>query len=190
LTWQATTKHKINFSHAVQNNCSCYSGSDANAAPESSYAGKFTPDWLTQATWNYPATNRLLFEAGTTVVRNDMRVSPVDVGASPNDIAILELSNGYRYNARSAGGLAITGYTYRDTRHHSNQVNERFSTSYITGSQAIKVGMRIQVGEQSTYADVNRSIDYTLLNGVPRALTLWAAPLLLESQVRPNLALY
>jgi hypothetical protein len=144
---------------------------------------------LSQATWSYPATNRLLFEAGTSVVRNSMRVDPADTGVSLNDISILEQSTGYRYNAR-IGNLTITSYNFGDVRHTSDQVNGRFSTSYVTGSHALKAGLQVQVGEQFTYAQETQAIDYTFRNGQPLALRLWASPLALRSHVRPNLGIY
>jgi hypothetical protein len=143
---------------------------------------------LSQATWSYPATNRLLFEAGTSVVRNSMRVDPADTGVSLNDISILEQSTGYRYNAR-IGNLTITSYNFGDVRHTSDQVNGRFSTSYVTGSHALKAGLQVQVGEQFTYAQETQAIDYTFRNGQPLALRLWASPLALRSHVRPNLGI-
>src|SRR5262249_31115644 len=76
LTWQAAPKHKVNFSYSIQDNCSCFSGVDVNQSPEASYKGRFTPNSLAQATWSYPATNRLLFEAGTTILNNSMVVDP------------------------------------------------------------------------------------------------------------------
>ena len=190
LTWQVSQRHKVNISHGFQDNCSCYSGVEGPISPEASYRNVFTPNSLTQLTWSYPATSRLLFEAGTTVIRNGISFTQESMGVSPDDISILELSTGYRYNSRQAGALGITSYNYAGRLHRSDQVNARVAASYVTGSHAFKVGTQVQFGQQTTQAEVNRAIDYTFRDGAPQSLRLWASPLTLTSDVTPNLGLY
>ena len=188
LTWQAAERHKINFSHAWQDNCSCYSGTLGNTAPEATTERLFSPATLTQATWSNPLTNRLLFEAGLTVVNNGMAVRYHPVGGGPDDISISD--SGFRYGAARVG-LGIVSYnTPRDGSHTSDQTNARFAMSYVTGSHNLKTGLQLKVGEQFTLGEMNRNIEYNFVGGVPRSLRLWAGPLATKSQVRPELALY
>jgi outer membrane receptor protein involved in Fe transport len=79
-------------------------------------------------TWSYPATNKLLFEAGATVYQIVHRYLLPD-GLSMNDISVLEQSTGYRYN----GPLSTF-------RHIPGQENGRASMSYVTGSHHFKSG--------------------------------------------------
>jgi hypothetical protein len=146
LTWQAAAKHKITVSTALQNNCSCYLGADGNAAPEAAEHEDYSPISLTQATWTYPATNRLLIQAGGTIGgfgRYARRVAET----FETDIPVTELSTGYVYGARVTATAANpifgpTEYGLQD----GSQNNLRFSTSYITGSHAFKVGLFLLQG--------------------------------------------
>ena len=62
LTWQATTKQKIAFNGSVQDYCWCYSYFITN--PEAAWDFHVYPNNNWMVTWTYPATNRLLFQAG------------------------------------------------------------------------------------------------------------------------------
>jgi hypothetical protein len=188
VTWQVAAKHKVNVSHAFQDNCSCWSGVDGLVAPEAAYKFNFRPNTLTQATWSYPATHRLLFEGGVTVVRNGIQFDPKVTESSPEAISILERSIGYRYNARLAG-LTVTDYTFGDG-HISNQTNGRLSGAFVTGSHAVKVGMQLMMGKNQTYAQHNQAIDYTFNRGIPESLRIWASPLLLRTEIGPQLAVF
>ena len=66
ITWRASERNKFNFFVDPQRDCHCpanVSGGSINA-PEAFFSYKLAPGGLYQATWNYPATNKLLFEAG------------------------------------------------------------------------------------------------------------------------------
>ena len=72
----------------------------ATRAPEAAIDQQY-PNSITQVMWSFPATNRLLFEAGVTILRaeqNNFRMA----GVAPDDIPIIDLSTGVNYNARAA----------------------------------------------------------------------------------------
>src|SRR5438876_4737248 len=91
----------------------------------------FMPNGLYQVTWSSPATNRLLFEAGASLMYSKW-VSTGQAGVGPADIPITEQRTGLLYNARSVSYAKGPKYV------------QRFSTSYITGSHAFKVGYMLE----------------------------------------------
>src|SRR5262249_26345756 len=108
VTWQAASKHKFTLSNNFQRACSCYLGVDGSqggpTSPEGSVHVTANVD-LVQATWTYPRTSRLLFEAGTTAFW-DTEKDKIPDEVHKTDIAIIELANGLRQNAK-ANGLSI-----------------------------------------------------------------------------------
>ena len=144
----------------------------------------YWPIYLTQATWSFPATNRLLFEAGISALHN--RANPRNTKfVLPGDISITELSTNYTYNAYNSADLTTGG---RDTY---DQTNERFSVWYVTGSHALKVGLFTMAGPER-YQDVtvNNDLSYQFRNAVPASLTQWATPFNSEQRTGLNLGLY
>jgi hypothetical protein len=178
LTWQASPKHKVAFYGSYQYNCQCNLYLNLVTQPrslEASYDAVFSPLLLTQGTWSYPATNRLLFEAGAT--NNYNRRFGVKKYGARDDISILERSSNLRYHAPDAGlgapGLRAPGGDTDELGQH----NERFAVSYITGSHALKVGLFTLGGiNYQGLREVPQDLYYDFLNGVPVQLTQWASP--------------
>ena len=81
VTWQPTSKDKINVSFGNEWNCDCASTVVlGNTSPES-FAGYATnPSWQAQVTWSRPATSRLLLEAGAVVLKGTARFDAVRRG--------------------------------------------------------------------------------------------------------------
>jgi hypothetical protein len=187
LTWQAAAKHKVTISDSVQRNCNCNLFVDIGTrAPEAAVDYTYFGINLAQATWSYPATNKLLFQAGATVLRNmtEPRSQPE---VRPTDIAYIELSRNFNYNA-DAGGLGLAGH---GKRHDYGQQNQRFSVSYITGSHAFKAGVMTLQGRLNLgLVDVNQELYYQFLNGVPNSIVQWAGPSHTENSVGLDLGLY
>ena len=72
FTIQASERNKFTLSQAFQDNCACtywtqWGLSDPAAAINYTYG----PINLTQASWTMPANNRLLFEAGVSLLKNN-----------------------------------------------------------------------------------------------------------------------
>src|SRR5262249_57035824 len=64
LTWQVHPKHKVTIYDDIEYNCRCFATLSAVVSPEATVHNDDGPMSMPQATWNYPASNRLLFEAG------------------------------------------------------------------------------------------------------------------------------
>lgn len=172
LTWQATDKHKIVVSDDIQRNCNCPQLT-ANATPEALGYHRYRENFLTSA-WTYPATNRLLFESAILYYRNRYGYDPTE-GVEfwdAREIAILEQSTGYRHNSRATQTNTDGGYG--EIRH--NLVQSRASASYVTGSHAAKVGLHLQHGDRAHLSYMIGDRFYTVRNGVPNQVTIFASP--------------
>ena len=191
LTLQATQRQKLVVSFSEQNNCSCPFGltgvGGVNAvkpAPESRGLHVYNPQYLPLVSWSYPATNRLLFEAGYSqnVLNEDSRrQDSLDrdgtlVGA--NDIRVTDLALNVVYGSDANNNIWSGSYT----RRYVNKYNSRVSASYITGTHSLKVGYFLQqyyLGREGAYTDLNQitgARSYTFRNRVPQSVTIWATP--------------
>jgi hypothetical protein len=184
MTWQAAAKQKVVFSLSAQNNCSCPFGltgvGGVNAvlpAPESRGLHVYNPQYVPLVSWSFPATNKLLFEAGLSAnILNEDSRPQVEVG--PGDIRVQDLALNLNYGSEATNNTWSGSYT----RRYVNKYNYRFSTSYITGSHAFKTGYYLQqyhLGREGAYTDPNQihgARDYTFRNAVPQSVRIWAVP--------------
>jgi len=194
FTWQVAPKHRVNLSWDQESNCVCHSGLTGSFAPEGVHRWNFgPPNYLLQATWAFPMTNRLMFEAGNTSLIFDYPTIPTeDLPLGTNQISVLELT-GYTVN-----GVQVPGnFRYRSSaggwrygHKISKQSNQRFAVSYVTGSHALRVGVQVMEGWRHFYQEPNGNLDYTFSNGVPFSITQWATPLLDEERLKASLGLY
>ena len=183
-TWQAGQKHKITGGYTTEYNCNCYFGIFAGGlAPEATGDDLYKPNWRTQWTWSFPATTRLLFWAGMTVVDGD--IIRRFTGGTANDYSVLEQSTNYRYGS-SGSGLGLT--TSWGTQHFG-QGNENINMQYVTGSHAFKAGLSLRQGWSKKYSAINHDVSYTFVNRVPNSVTYWATPFLYQHSI-DNTALF
>ena len=194
FTWQTTQKHRLNLSWDQESNCVCHSGLTGLFSPEGVHRWNFgPPNYLLQATWSFPMTNRLMFDAGNTSLIFDYPTVPTeDLPLGMGQISVLE-QTGYTVN-----GVAVPGgFRYRSSaggwrygHKISKQSNQKFAVSYVTGSHALKVGMQIMEGWRHFYQEPNGSMDYTFSNGRPLSLTQYATPLLDEERLNVSMGVY
>jgi hypothetical protein len=142
---------------------------ESNRAPEASNHVRYWPVTLTQGTWSYPVTSRLLIQAGATYGHNYYDSERIE-GVTEADIPITELSSGFLYNSRVGLSGSSYGYTV------GNQTNERASVSYITGSHAFKAGFFHYLGMSEALGS-GPALAYSFRNQVPAQVTYYAAPL-------------
>lgn len=183
-TWQASQKQKISVSYYYQPACSCFYQITGDFAPEATHLRIYRTH-MPQATWSYPATNRLLFEAGFQAMWYEANGSRVE-GVSPDDISVLELSTNYRYGSL-ANGLTLTG-AYGKKK--GFKITQRFAVSYITGSHAVKTGFMVEGITTDENNEINRATTYSVRNGRPEAVTLWAQPHSNIEVMWPKLGIY
>jgi hypothetical protein len=184
VTWQVTAKNKVAVHLFKPISCLCYFLSlSPPPAPEAATRIDVNAP-MQQATWSYPATNRLLFEAGVTVVQY-IADRPRHTGVTQDTISVLDSSRNYRYGSLATGTSGIGAYGPDD----SNQSNQRFSTSYVTGSHAVKVGIQTLWGWRTDRSDINHDISYTFNGRTPIGVTLFATPTIIRDRAQ-ELSLY
>jgi hypothetical protein len=188
LTWQAASKHKFTGQTGYQDSCACnYWIQWGVSEQDATVDYKYEPMVLTQGTWSYLATSKLLIQAGAAHLYNRLDVTPSSL-TQPTDIAITELSTGRQFNAYAAPTIDIRDYGNNE---QLGQHNERFSVSYVTGSQAVKVGLTTMQGRESyELLYVNESLAYQYLNGVPVSLTQYASPSAQDMRVKLAMGIY
>ena len=185
VTWQVNDKHKVNVGHSEERSCFCTFVASAFLTPESFVSYHFNTA-ITQGAWTFPATNRLLFQAGVAYNSMGLSTRPQE-NVGPNDIAIVDGVLGKAYNSVFLINLA-QGLPYGEgTR--NDPLHGRFSVSYVSGSHSFKVGLQIMEGWEKTNGRINKDLSYLFLNQVPSNLTQYATPLTSDSRVRST-ALY
>jgi hypothetical protein len=174
LTWQAAAAHKITAMVSTEYNCNCYFNIQSGTlAPEATGDDLYWPNWRLQLSWSYPASNRLLFEAGGTVV--DGLVVRRLTGGTYDDTSILDLNRNFRYNS-AGGNIAAFTQAWGPQAADFGQMNERFNVSYVTGSHAFKTGVQYRRGYQIVDLFISGNRSYTFRGTVPQSVTYWAGP--------------
>jgi hypothetical protein len=185
FTWQATARNKIRLFFDYQNHCDCHRGLDTGSAgngtptaPEAADYRKYFPNNVPQASWSFPATSRLLLEAGISARLFNWHNEP-EPGVTPETISITEASTNFLYHAAPNYG-----------EHLSTQANQRFAASYITGSHAMKAGLFVLEEWRRQTDDPNMGVTYVFRNGRPTSLTQFVVPTKEWDRISPDLGLY
>ena len=185
-TWQAAAKHKITFSDNVQRNCNCISlgATTSILSPEASTNSDNYWNQVAQATWNYPASNKLLFTAGMSYGHFPQN-SHLVFGTTPQTIGIQDLGTGKVYNARNT----INGVTDYGEGRRRDTVVEQVTASYVTGSHAFKAGFLLSQGRDDENVYIPNDLTYQFRNQVPASIVEWASPVFHKTRVL-NTGLY
>ena len=201
LTWQVARDHKLSWGYSFQKSCVCLLFTVFNTAPEANANANFDPVHLTNANWTFPASNRLLFEAGFSYF-HDQNTHQADANTTGLDVGVRELVGtdtvrpGYTYNGRSVSALP-PGVDYFS---HSifKQAQARASVSHVTGTNSFKAGFQMMLAHedrQSNYGDAvspllgDAPVFYYFARGRPARLRQIASPHLNLSDFR-ELGLY
>ena len=200
LTWQASAKNKFSFLGDVQKWCWCYYYIDQSRVgfadqargfhvPESTYDMDIDPNNVFQANWTFPATNRLLIEAGVGS-RDDRDVKrPTDgIGDLSKARPVLELSTGIAYGSMFIGSAQWLD-DYGD-QYNNKAITSRASASYITGTHSFKVGFSNLSGDRPAGGQPLFNTGYVFRNRVPVELNQIAGPHYQLSKVKLGLAVF
>ena len=185
LTWQAAQKHKVVVSYGNQPNCSCYyplleSAGGTLPSPEATGQHTYNVNYLPLVSWSYPATNRLLFEAGASAnVFNNHTKRQTEDNVTTDILAIENQTTNYRYGSRATGLTHAGGYRVQ----HNRQYRQRFATSYITGSHNFKTGLELAeyregapLTDNTDLNQIHGGVGYRFSGTSPNRVTLWAIP--------------
>jgi len=204
LTWQATARNKISALADIQRWCWCYYYIDQSRVgfadqsrgfhvPESTYHMDIDPNNVFQLSWTFPATSRLLIEAGWGE-RNDRDVKRVPDETGVPDPAgivarpVLELSTGIAYGSMFAGSAQWLD-DYGD-QYNNLAITTRAAVSYITGAHALKVGFTNLSGERPAGGKPLYNVGYAFRNRVPVEVNQVAGPHYQLAKVKLALGVY
>jgi hypothetical protein len=193
ITLQATAKQKFTFSENFQNACACWMGIGSATAPESITSYVYgTPNglFLSQGTWSYPRTNRLLFQGGLSYLRQAVGFTSQGAIDTPGRVTITD-SNYPGIGAYQWGGLAASFSADNGLAPQQNDnLSYRYSTSYVTGSHAAKFGLQGQWGMYDTRGNTTpNGYTYQFNGGVPVNIVLSATPFMSNGRVK-SLGIY
>lgn len=188
FSWQIDPRDKLNLSWDLESNCVCHGALTAAAAPEGTYRWNFgPPNYILQGTWSHPHTNKLLFEAGATSLIFQYVGLPTETlpeGAA-NQISVLDVSKNFRY--RSNGGFYNFGtYGHKVT----DQSNQRFAMSYVTGTHNFKAGVQTMEGWRRHEQAPPGSLEYYFNGATPIQIIQYATPNIEKERLKMDLGLF
>lgn len=180
FTWVPAERHKIRVAFDYQDHCDCHRGiADGRTSPEAAHRRIYNPNNVPYASWSFPATSRLLFEAAMSARIFNWINTPAEPEVTKDSISVLEQSNNFRYRAAPNYG-----------EHLSSGADQRFAVSYITGTHAYKTGLQIHETWVRHEDMPGSALQYTFRNGSPVSVTQWANPFVFREKQKALLGLY
>jgi hypothetical protein len=190
LTWQATPRNK--FSVFVDSAPHAFWQHGAHnpppPSPEGTYYRAYEPQPMYIASWKSPLTNRWLVDAGTswTVQGFDgRRQTPEHCMCSAPPIGLDVISA-----TESSTGMVIRAAPAYGQGKLSTAYQFSSNVSYVTGSHAVKAGVRVKTGSVLVTVEPNQSVNYRLTNGIPNQITQYATPFRRTNDLNSDSALF
>ncbi|OFW04690.1 MAG: hypothetical protein A3I61_12215 [Acidobacteria bacterium RIFCSPLOWO2_02_FULL_68_18] len=181
LTWQAAQQHKITAGYRYEYNCNCNFGvATGQFSPEAAGNNWYPPLQSGQGSWSYPATNRLLFQAGGVFLGGTHRRKLGDE-IKDHHIAVFDRLTNYWYGSPDRTLILFTQNLARTPR---GQGNVSGTMSYVTGSHNFKVGALFLQSYRNLFQPFERAVSYTFAGRVPESVTYYAAPLNAQMRTR------
>ena len=171
LTWQASSKDKVQFWLTNQNKYRPIYGVNASITPDAAGSQRTKYAMPTTLKWSRPQTNKLLLEGGLAVAKgrfDNGYQSSVTTSYDRQTIqntpiyAITDQANNKSFGASTGGYSAVIW----------DQRVGRFATTYVTGSHAAKAGIDIGSGETPRPSWFTGDVTMTFNAGVPQSVTL------------------
>jgi hypothetical protein len=187
LTLQMAQKHKL---AAYLDRIVKFRGHECPALSAEEACGIRTPKryFTAQAKYTATLTSRLLVEAGWS--ENDETYSTGEVQSSvkPTDVARYDRTLDLRWSSYSTGTTPRADYYFRVPDRHT------FSgtTSYVTGSHALKTGFQLGKGGNMQDRKVNGGIDLVqeYRNFVPVSVVVSNTPVITRETIKYDLGLF
>lgn len=174
VTWQASTRNKININYVKGETCECELFIAAGTTNYEASMHTLYPYQLIQGTWSSPKSNRLLFEVGASAFLIDHDVRPQATAVGP---PALERATGQAFRSRSTGTAGSYNNPY--TLVGWNNYTVQGAASYVTGAHHFKSGLIFNPKPEDLYRYPIGEFDYqvNLLNGVPNQVVFNVLPL-------------
>ncbi len=189
LTAQVTPRNKVSLYYDLQPHVVRHRNFDSLTSPEATNYTPYQPNYFTQAVWKSPVTSRMLLEGGiggTNIDYNTRLQSGQEDGlvVEPGTMSFTEQSTGMIFRAP-----LIAPSDLSPAHHKTAQYTIKASATYVTGSHAFKAGFHLLKGSVTDFYDYG-DVQATLLNGVPRSLTLAATPIANTGRVNHEIGLF
>ena len=183
LTWQATSRDKISVyvNNSLTLRDHLFVG--GTNAPDAAL-GSAIDDNVYQVTWTSPVTSRLLLEFGASMLDDRWQRNP-SPEADTTVPGVFELAGGIAFRNQSAWA----GFTHG--QHGGPLWVYRGSTSYVTGSHALKVGFTLNRGENEVARrSTAGSMRLITFRGQPLLATFYGDPVFSTNKLPANLGIY
>jgi hypothetical protein len=183
LTWQATPKNKINIGYEMDKRLTPHRRAAATQPPEATTYTPFHPTAIGTIVWKSPVSNKFLLEGAAMVYAQDwderVQIEPLVPWGT---ISATESSTNTIFRSSAVYGHNV-----------DHPITFRGAASYVTGSHAFKVGFTDRWrGDSADYNNllVLGDMTYTLRNGSPTSVTLYATPIEYRNNVRADLGIF
>jgi hypothetical protein len=143
---------------------------------------KNVPQYIAQASWSSPVTNKLLLEAGGTVTPQDFH-GYRRPGLPQTQFAITE-------QLAAPGFPTMWGSSTTYGYNRSTQSNYRAAASYVTGTHNVKVGFSLLHAWRYNTQEPNISVSLTVRNSAPFSLTQYATPIQYHETLKYNMGVF
>ena len=189
VTIQPSQKHKFTATSRWEYNCNCnFQVAAGTHAPEVAGSDWYPPMRITQGTWTYTATNRLLvqvsaIELGGVLERRLADGTPQSVS---EEIAVFNALTNY-WSGGADRALMFTQNAH--SRQDYGQRNVTGSVSYVTGSHNFKVGGLFLKSSRDLTTDISNGLAYTFAGTMPQSVTYFATPIVARARTTQT-ALY
>ncbi len=186
LTWQASPKNKFNFSYDDQYRL-WSPRVTLTVAPDAATDLAWPMQRNAQLGWSSPVTNRLLLEAGLSNRGEAFSYRRPPEGDPRLDrVPILEQSTGILY-----GTICCEQGTQPYNQNFSNIWNARVAATYVTGTQALKMGFSLRNLDRAGWIfDNHYNMTWRFNNGIPNQLTQRATPVFRHDQNPVDLGIF
>ena len=185
FTWQATEKQKVSLQLNYQRGCRCWQGIAGSSSPEASFSFFYTPHYITQGSWTYPATNKFLLKSGVGYIYQGVEFSSFGYEL-PERRRITNINDPER--GTYIWGGTFGAYVANDNGDRQRQDNVSYFTnaSYVTGSMEMQVGFDGQWGifQQKGNPFPADGYDYIFTGGLPLQITQFSGPFRSEGRVK------
>lgn len=200
LTYQATRRNKIAAYWTLENSINPTYQSIATNDPDVTLSSSWTPNYVAQAAWTSPMTQRLLLQGGVTYV-NFNYPTRLHEGRTLDQPSYREAAGfgnipaGYiwgNYQQPSSTAIGTAAEFVGPGHNWSHQYNLNLSASYVTGSHAFKTGIRFMQADVWNPRDhvVGNEVTLQLLRGVPNLVTVWATPFDFREKLKANVGVF
>ena len=183
VTWQAAEKHKLAFTLHYQESCSCWQGIGATSAPDATFSFDYSPHYLSQGSWTFPATNTLLMQAGVAYLHQGVQFRSFG-GLDVPGVRRITSVNHPGKGTYIWGGTFNFAFNDNGERQDSSTITYYASTSYITGSLDLEFGVDGQWGIFNQRGNVPAGgYDYLFVGAVPLQLNQYAGPFASDGRI-------